>query len=806
MKLAEFLERLEGVRRSGRGYVARCPAHDDRHASLSVKDGEDDRILVYCHAGCQVTEIVGAMSLKMADLYPHQPLCSEHRVEPSSRPRIVATFDYVDEHGGLLYQVVRYVPKRFLIRRPDGNGDWIWNLDDTRPVLYRLPEVIEAVKTGKTIWLPEGEKHVDRLCELGLSATTSSLGAGKWRDEYAEWLQGAKVVLLPDNDEPGRSHMEEIAHILLKARARVKVVWLPDLPPKGDVLDWLAAGGTVEQLVGLAKAESLVTLESLPAAHGNTSNRERANGTDFGHENRVNPQPAQETFAGRSPDSVNSVEWEQPVPFGVYTVPAFPIDALPGWLSAYCCAVATSTQTPTDLAGMLALSGLSTSLARKVEVQITSDWWEPVNIFVVVALPSGSRKSAVFRAITSPIEEHEKEENHRRVPLIKQAESDRRVIEKQLERMEKEEAAKRAGDPFDGDDRDRIIKELAEKEVPVQLRLIADDCTPEKLVAIMAEQRGRIAILSPEGDTFDLMAGRYAELNGGINGVYLKGHAGDDLRVDRKGSPPVYVHRPALTLGLAPQPDVLHGLMQKPGFRGRGLLARFVYSLPSSNVGFRSTETEPVSADVKDAYNKRLGRLLEMEVPVPYGTGGAGLLQLIPQAAAVFCEYRKEVEASMQPGNELGDMLDWGGKLPGAVARIAGLLHMAKHVDEPEPYARSIDCSTIEAAIRIGRYATAHAKIAYLMMGADPALVRAHKILDWISRKGKQEFSKREVQRDMPTVFRKAEEVDPALKVLIDRGWIRPRQQEETEGSVAGRPPSPSYEVHPDMTYSTNWT
>jgi len=165
--------------------------------------------------------------------------------------RIVATYDYVDEGGGLLFQVCRFDPKDFRQRRPDGHGGWIWNLDGVRRVLYRLPEVIEAVATSKTIHITEGEKDSDNLWALGIPATTNPGGARKWRQEYAEHLRGGDVVVHPHNDDSGREHMREVAASIAGTAARVRVLDIAkhwqECPPKGDVSDWLEkAGGTVE--------------------------------------------------------------------------------------------------------------------------------------------------------------------------------------------------------------------------------------------------------------------------------------------------------------------------------------------------------------------------------------------------------------------------------------------------------------------------------------------------------------------------------------------------------------------------------
>lgn len=174
-------------------------------------------------------------------------------------PRLVATYDYCDAQGTLLFQAVRYDPKAFRQRRPDGHGGWFWNLDGVESVLYRLPEIREAVKAGRTVCIVEGEKDVETLRTLGLIATCNPMGVGKWRNVYNAPLHGALVVILPDNDLPGRNHAQQVAQALHGVAASVKVVEIPGLSAKGDVSDWVQAGGSKEALEALVTAASAWT-------------------------------------------------------------------------------------------------------------------------------------------------------------------------------------------------------------------------------------------------------------------------------------------------------------------------------------------------------------------------------------------------------------------------------------------------------------------------------------------------------------------------------------------------------------------
>jgi hypothetical protein len=155
MTTDDLLAKLRGVKRASSGWTARCPAHEDQHASLSISTGEDGRILLRCHAGCSTEAVVTTLGLKLAELFT--PRSGNG---PDQRPRIVATSDYTDEQGQLLFQCVRYCPKDFKQRRPDPArpGEWIWNLNGVRRVLYHLREVVGAVRRAGRSWLPRARR------------------------------------------------------------------------------------------------------------------------------------------------------------------------------------------------------------------------------------------------------------------------------------------------------------------------------------------------------------------------------------------------------------------------------------------------------------------------------------------------------------------------------------------------------------------------------------------------------------------------------------------------------------------------
>jgi hypothetical protein len=241
-------------KRTGDEIAALCPFHDEQTASFSFNVAKGAYL-------CQACGAKGGWKLLAAKLGISVPKAKLGR--PKKEPRIVATYDYCDESGAMLFQTVRFDPKDFRQRRSDGNGGWIWNLDGVRRVLYRTPDLVDPTAADAVVHLVEGEKDADRLRGEGQVATCNPLGAGKWRPEYSEQLRGRRVVIVPDNDEPGRKHATAVAAALFTVAESVAVLELPGLPAKGDLSDWLDAGHTIDELVELARAAEPLRSSSL---------------------------------------------------------------------------------------------------------------------------------------------------------------------------------------------------------------------------------------------------------------------------------------------------------------------------------------------------------------------------------------------------------------------------------------------------------------------------------------------------------------------------------------------------------------
>lgn len=534
----------------------------------------------------------------------------------------------------------------------------------------------------------------------------------------------------------------------------------------------------------------------------------------------VNAQPdlARLVSEESTPAKEGASGWGKILPFYSADLPAFPLEIFPPWLRDYCEAVTKTMQTPPDLAGMLALSILSTACAQRVQVQAWPGWIEPVNVYTVTSLPPGSRKSPVFRAMMGPIHMFERQLTEKTQAEIERGEIERDILKQQLEEA-KRKAAKAQGEhatKMAFSDVDGIAGELKDLVVPKVPKLIVDDVTPEPLASILADH-GRIAVLSAEGDIFAIMAGRYS--SGAPNiGVYKKGHAGEHVRVERRNRSE-HVENACITMGITTQPEVMRSFGQNATFRSEGLLARFFYALPKSTVGARVAETSPIADQVRSRYYYLVLLLIESLYSGNSGNSGNSgsarsdsgnsdndlyiddftnitTIEILPTAKNMLVGFIEWLEPQLGEYGELHTIVDWASKLAGAVLRIAGLLHMAIHVAHNSHNSQNyIDDDTLARAIRLARYLIAHAQAAYAEIGANPAVESAKSILRWIEKTDARAFTKRDCYQGVKGTFKKAADLDPVLEILIDHGFLREQPMLEREGP--GRKPSQVYEVNP---------
>lgn len=488
-------------------------------------------------------------------------------------------------------------------------------------------------------------------------------------------------------------------------------------------------------------------------------------------------------------------DWPQLVPLNTPKLPRLDLALLPGWAGDYARALSTDTESPPELAAGMVLSACSTAVARRLRVIVKPGYSEPCNLWCVVALPPGNRKSVVQSAATAPLLAWERDQAVIMEPVIKRITSERKTME--VRAKEKRRLASKEKDNGIAVELTREAAEIEAElpEIPRQPQIWTSDATPEQLGVLLAEHGECMAWLSSEGGIFDLLQGRYS--NGIPNlDLVLKAHSGDHERVDRGSRSSVFLKNPRLTIGLSPQPDVLHGLATKSGFRGRGLLGRFLYLLPPSPLGFRSLQSNPVPKSVHDAYSAGLRALLDwLPATDDHGVEQPHLLRLSNEAYKEWHAFAHTIEQKMQPGGELEHITDWAGKAPGAAVRLAGILHGIKHA-HGKPWDTDITAETMKAALEIMVIITSHSLAALDMMGADPTIAAARHVWEWIERRRLVKFNVRDAFNALRGTFPRVSMLRDSLEALEERGYL---EVIKLSPDGPGRPPSPLVCVRPDI-------
>lgn len=479
--------------------------------------------------------------------------------------------------------------------------------------------------------------------------------------------------------------------------------------------------------------------------------------------------------------------WLEPILPGAMRAPTIPPNVLPTWLGDMAQAVSESTQTPPALAVMSILAVLATVLQRRYEVAPYGDsYTEPLALWTISASPSGTRKSAVLNAMLGPLLHWERMMSDRMRRDIIKANAARAVARKRIERLLVDAA--KAKEPAD---RNAIQEEIEreENEIPEEIRsprLFTGDTTAERLQAMLVEHGERMAVHSDESGIFLIMAGIY---NGGAANidVFLQGHAGSAMRVDRAGRS-AHVDKPALSFGLLIQPDIMSEVAGSSRFRGSGLLARFLYAMPASNVGKRDVRKHtPIPDAVAEQYKRHLFNLLE---GVPGAIEAPKVLTLSEAALEVWHVLADEIEREQGDGGLYESISDWTGKLPGAVARIAALLELA----ETGLQAEEVSHAAMDRALQLGRLLIPHAQAAFGLLGADAVDGDAAAVLRWIQGNEHTEFKRSDCHKAMSGRFRALPRLEKAMERLEQNHVVKSFTVRQ-----AGHPPSQRFQVNPQL-------
>lgn len=461
-------------------------------------------------------------------------------------------------------------------------------------------------------------------------------------------------------------------------------------------------------------------------------------------------------------------------------LPLFPVDALPEVIRNYVTAVAEHSQTAPDMAAVISLGVLATCLQGKYKIEGTPGYCEPLSLYTVVIAAPGERKSSVMRDMTMFLYEFEREYSKAHSSEIRENRLNRESLERRISGLQKK--LERKEDTEMELELRQLQEQLEDTPVANPVRFFADDCSSEALTSLMASNNGVFSVISTEGGVFDIMAGRYS--NKTNIDIWLKGHCGDAIYVDRMTREAECILHPTLSAILSIQPSVLDEIMSNTTMTGRGLIARFLYASPPSRIGNRAFRAQPVPPEVSAAYRSMIFHMMALPVD-----GEPHTLHLSEKAFDLLADYFQEHEKFL--AGEGQAISDWASKYIGAVLRIAGLLHCADIEDTEQ----DVSASTVSRAIQIGKYFLAHATYAYSMMGTDLSIQKAKFVLAKLKKKNVSVIKRSELfQMCRGKFFKKTEEIFPTLELLEGHGYIR---LEEPEQRSAGRPADVKIFVNP---------
>ena len=757
--LAALREKGIAVRRSGAGWSANCPAHDDGSPSLSVSEGDDGRCLVKCHSGCETKAVATALGLDMKDLMPERKTASDQLSDqaitkrapkpPAAPSNSFATSDdavaalerslgactrrwtYTDTSGQAFGETVRWDPAgdRKQIRPLSRRGDrWvIGGMPEPRPLL-NLPQ-ISGLPDGVWVYVCEGEKAVDAAMEIGVVATTSAGGAeaaGK-----TDWspMRNKVVVILADNDDAGEKYARDVVRLSRQAGAdEIRIVRLvehwPDLPLGGDIADVLACeGGDVEAvneaLDSLAIATPPEQVEDHPAAR------------------RFEP---------------------------------FPVDALPEPVRSYVVEGAKSIGCDTTFLALPILAGLAAAIGNTRCITLKHGWHEPAVVWVAIIGESGCGKSPGFRCALKAI-------RNRQARFMKQYERELREWETASEVYEIEMTKWRK----QRERTDTPLQPPEQPEKPVCPRAWIEDATSEALAVLLQQNpRGLLSIRNELSGWFSF--GQYK--NGGGNddiARWLQMFDADPIMVDRKSSGYTYVPRAAVCVAGGIQPKILERVLGEQ-HRDNGMLARMLLAYPPRRAKRWTEATIPAKID--EAMTAVFDHLYDIEPdlneegnPVPCSIS---LAFDAKQAWVAFVN-----EHGQQQLEHVGDEAAAFSKLEAYAARLALVVHCARlaagdpTVDRPG----RVDRESIDAGIRMVRWFVNEALRIYAVQGEDAADRENRKNRELIERQG-GEVSVRDWQRLRTHKTSDAAEAELAELVKAEFGAFH----DSTPGPRGGRP------------------
>ena len=701
-----ILAMLPDAKQTGKGWSARCPAHEDRRASLSIAEGDDGRALVRCHAGCKLDAICAAVGLTVLDLMPtadslRTPIKAKARPmatngKPSTKtfatardavaalerrhgPRS-ALWTYRDAQGEPVGVVVRWELSNGKkdIRPASRHGDaWrVGGMLEPRP-LFGLPELADA----KRVYVCEGEKAADAIRSVGLIATTSAHGCESPGKTDWEPLVAKEIILLPDNDPPGRKYADVVAALLSKLTPVpvVKLLDLPDLPDHGDAADFVDA----------------------------------RTGTDAGELRRII-----ETLA----DEAEPMQSTRPA-FEAQQLAPFPVEALPQPVRGFVVAGTEAIGCAVSYLALAILAALAAAIGNARRIQLKRGWTAPAILWIAIVGESGTAKTPAFKLAMRAIRERQRKALERHADAIRNYEAELLHYEKALDAWKRDKKA--TDDP------------PTKPEPPQAERCIVSDTTVEALAPLLlANPRGLLLArdeLAGWIGSFD----RYAGGKGGADAAHwLSMHNGESIVVDRKTGIPrtIFVPQAAVCVCGGIQPAILHRALGIE-HRESGLAARLLLTCPP-RAAKRWTE-----ADIDPAAEKQIARLIDRLYELQPTVDDEGELRpvvvgLAPDAKAAWKAYYDS--HAQEQADLAGELSAAWSKLEEYAARLALVVHFARWAANDSTLASAdvVDVASMSAGIRLATWFKGEARRVYARLGESDEDRDRRRLVEWIGRKG----------------------------------------------------------------------
>ena len=770
-----FCSKLEKVKPTGNGIEGLCPAHDDKSPSLTASFTKD-KILFKCQAGCSFESVVSALGMEENQFFVQE--------EKTKSKTIEAVYRYEDKDGTHVMDVVRFNPKDFRPRRPDGK----WSLEGVTRVPYRLPQMLAAIKEGRDIMVLEGEKDCDNATKIGLVATTFVGGTGKWLKEYSKWFQDAKVICLPDSDSPGRKGMHDNASELVKVAESVRWLELQDIPEKGDLSDWLNIPENDK------KAFELL-VSNAPQWDPNSLNITLA---DLELGERLNIL-----------NGVNEI-WLEPREISPELLPVDRLtsELLPSPLRDWLLDISHRMQVPLDFPTGACVVVMSSIIGTRLSIcPKKKDPWQVVpNLWGGLIQKPSQLKSPPVKEVLLPMKKLETE-------AFKKFDEDNLKYEKEIRVFEmrksvceekmKSALKKNKDTDFSSAENDLESLESDPPKEPKLRRYQTQDTTIEKLQDMLSENPQGIFIFRDELNGFLMKMKK--DGHDEDEDFHIEGWAGDgSFTLDRIGRGTVRSELICESIFGTIQPTriIPHIRQTKSDTKNSGFIQRFQIMLYPDSDNWEYIDKSPNNAAARRAFNcfkeianmdfRNLKGCISEDNKIPY-------MRFSEEAQELFIAWLHELQEKLSNHDDSPVIREHFGKYRSLMPSLALQFHLIDIADGMS--SSPVSLSAAQMAADWCEYLESHSRRIYGM--AEDITARAAGILANRIRAGKLDnnFTAREVQRKSWELLTEKEVVNGAIQDLVEANWLR--EIKFTITKKGGRA-KVEYEINPQIKKEEN--